>query len=153
MAAENYSLKISRTFQAPRARVFEAWMNPADLKNWWHMSADATTPIAEVDLRVGGHYRLGMTLPGSDEAIMLGGEFLRVEPPELLEYTWAWENAGDEPESTVLVEFKDLGQSTEVVITHGVFVSEQRKQEHLGGWQGCMDQLDKILLQVSTPEN
>lgn len=145
MAADSYSLTISRIFQAPRARLFEAWMNPEDLKKWWHMSLDATTPIAEVDLRVGGRYTLGMTAPDSDEVMALVGKFLIVEPPELLEYTWAWEGAENEPVSTVRVEFKDLGQSTEVVITHGVFVSEQRRQQHIDGWQGCMDQLDPIL--------
>ncbi len=146
MAADSYSLTISRIFQAPRARVFEAWMNPADLKKWWHMSTDATTPVAEVDLRVGGRYTLAMTAPGSDQVMALGGKFLIVDPPALLEYTWAWEDAENEPESTVRVEFKDLGQATEVVITHGVFVSEERRQQHLDGWQGCMDQLDALLL-------
>ena len=120
-------------------------MNPADLKKWWHMSTDATTPVAEVDLRVGGRYTLAMTAPGSDQVMALGGKFLIVDPPALLEYTWAWEDAENEPESTVRVEFKDLGQATEVVITHGVFVSEERRQQHLDGWQGCMDQLDALL--------
>ena len=145
MTSGNFSLHISRIFQAPRDQVFRAWMNPADLIKWWHMSADASTPIAEVNLRVGGRYTLGMTAPGSDQVMALGGEFLIVKPPELLEYTWAWEDAENEPESTVRVEFKDLGQSTEVVITHGVFGSEQRRQQHIDGWQGCMDQLDALL--------
>jgi len=145
MTTGDFSLHISRIFQAPRDRVFKAWMDPVDLKKWWHMSIEATTPIAEVDLRVGGRYRLGMTAPDSGQVMAIGGEFLIVEPPELLEYTWAWEDAENEPESTVRVEFKDLGQSTEVVITHGVFVSEQRRQQHIDGWQGCMDQLDAIL--------
>ena len=144
MTAKTYTINISRTFQAPQARVFEAWMNPADLTKWWHMSEDATTPIAEVDLRVGGRYRLGMTLPGNDEVMALGGEFLTINPNELLEYTWAWEDAG-EAETKVRVEFIDHGETTEVVITHGPFDSEERKEQHLGGWHGCMALLDPIL--------
>ena len=51
----------------------------------------------------------------------------------------------EEPESTVTVEFRDLGDATEVVINHGRFQSEERRQSHIDGWHGLMKQLDGIL--------
>ena len=145
MTLPQFSLDIKRVFQAPRERVYQAWMRPEDLQQWWHMSADATTPFAEVDLRVGGRYRLGMTPPGSDELFVVTGTFIEIVPPERLVYTWSWENVEEEPESTVTVEFRDLGDATEVVINHGRFQSEERRQSHIDGWHGLMKQLDGIL--------
>ena len=49
------TLRITRTFAAPRDRVFPAWTNPEKLKQWWGPPGYAT-PTGEVDLRVGGRY-------------------------------------------------------------------------------------------------
>ena len=59
-------LQISRTFNAPRELVFQAWTQPESLSRWWAAGPRFTTPIAEVDLRVGGKYRLGMLAPDQD---------------------------------------------------------------------------------------
>ena len=56
-------LRMNRTFNAPREKVFQAWTQPEYLRNWWGMSAGYTAPIVEVDLRVGGRYRLAMQPP------------------------------------------------------------------------------------------
>ncbi len=53
------TLNLRRTFKAPRPEVFRAWTDPEELKKWWGPEGYAT-PSAEVDLRVGGKYRLGM---------------------------------------------------------------------------------------------
>ncbi len=54
---------IIRTIDAPRERVFQAWTDPTHLLRWWAAEPGWATPIAEVDLRVGGRYRLGMQNP------------------------------------------------------------------------------------------
>lgn len=53
-------LVLRRTINAPRQKVFDAWTKPEHLKNWWRAKPTMSTEIAEVDLRVGGNYRLGM---------------------------------------------------------------------------------------------
>ena len=62
-AATDYRLAIPRIINAPRERVFQAWTEPARLLHWWRAQDGWTTPILEVDLRVGGRYRLGMQDP------------------------------------------------------------------------------------------
>ena len=137
-------LRITRTFNAPRDRVFEAWTRVTDLKKWWGMDDSFTTPIAEVDLRVGGAYRLAMKPPDSDDLYIVGGTFREVMPPKRLVYTWAWEGTG-EAESLVTVEFHDRNGITEVVLTHGAFADQARRDEHAAGWEGCLNQLTKLL--------
>ena len=81
------SLTISRSINAPRDRVFEAWTDPARLHKWWGAGENFTAPIAEVDLRTGGSYRLGMQAPGQDAPYVVGGVYGEVSPPEKLVYT------------------------------------------------------------------
>ncbi len=67
------TLRINRTFRAPREKVFSAWTDPEKLKRWWGAHEGFTTPIAEIDLRVGGSYRLGMKPPDQNLVFVVGG--------------------------------------------------------------------------------
>ena len=154
------TLRISRTINAPRELVFQAWTQPESLSRWWGVRADYTTPIAEVDLRVGGKYRLGMKAPDKDEPFVVGGTYREILPPEKLVYTWAWEYHGDEsapgpqsgPESVVgpgetlvTVLFHDAGGKTEVVLIHEFFADRNMRDEHSNGWSGCLEQLAALV--------
>ena len=93
------TLEVRRTVAASRETVFQAWTDPEMLKKWWRVDAGWSTPIAEVDLRVGGAYR-------------------EVTPPEKLVFTWIWEGPEAAEETLVTVEFLDQGDHTEVILTH-----------------------------------
>ncbi|OFX30736.1 MAG: hypothetical protein A2Z07_09495 [Armatimonadetes bacterium RBG_16_67_12] len=137
-------LSLSRTFAAPREAVFRAWTEPEALRNWWGAADGFTAPIAEVDLRVGGRYRLGMKPPDKDVVHVSTGVFHEVQRPSRLVYTWSWEG-GDGSETLVTVEFHDRGAATEVVLTHERFTDAAMRDQHAQGWNGCFDQLTKYL--------
>ena len=154
------TLRISRTINAPRDLVFRAWTEPESLSRWWGAGPGFKTPIAEVDLRVGGKYRLGMQAPDQDHPFIVGGVYKEIVPPEKLVYTWAWEYPGQEsasrpqsgPESVVgpgetlvTVLFQDAGDKTEVVLTHEFFPDQNMRDEHNKGWDGCLENLAKLL--------
>jgi len=134
------TLRITRTFAAPRERVFQAWTDPAALKEWWGPPGYAT-PVAEVDLRVGGRYRIGMTEQPDGQVIYLTGVFREVRPPEKLVYTWHWESDATQSETLVTVEFRDQGASTEVALLHEMFPTAQERDAHERGWTGALDKL------------
>ena len=83
--------------------------------------------------------------PPNGEAFCLTGIFRDVRPPERLVYTWLWEedNKGT-GETLVTVEFRDLGQSTEVILTHEFFPNKEARDRHKWGWNGCLDRLEKV---------
>lgn len=137
------TLKIRRTFAAPREKVFRAWTEPEELKKWFGPSDEYSTPIAEVDLRVGGRYRIGMRSPGGDLHVAIG-TYREVRSPEKLVYTWSWEG-GQMGETLVTVEFHALGGSTEAVLTHEFFPSMEEREKHESGWNGCLSRLPKAL--------
>lgn len=138
------TLHLRRTFAAPREKVFRAWTDPEELKTWWGPAGYAT-PMAEVDLRVGGKYRLGMRKLPDGEIFYLSGTYREVRPPEKLVYTWSWEGEPELRETLVTVEFQEMGHSTEVILTHEFFPSQKVRDDHNKGWTSCLDRLARAL--------
>ncbi len=144
------SLTVSKTIKASREQVFAAWTQPEMLHRWWGAHESFSAPVAEVDLKVGGKYRLGMLEPGKDAPYVCYGVYREINPPEKLVFTWSWEKMpGDAPdfehaETLVTVEFFDKGGATEVVLTHEQFTDEHMRDEHQGGWNGCLDGLARL---------
>ncbi len=137
-AAGAVSLVVRRRIRASAARLFAAWTHPDQLQCWWGPRA-VTCIGADIDLRVGGRYRIAHRM--SDGAIVtIGGAFLRIEPPHQLVYTWQ-----REPESgageTVTVRFEPHDGATEVVIVHERIADRQTRDSHEAGWDGCLDGL------------
>ncbi len=94
-------LEINRSIRASREEVFEAWTVPTKLQKWFAVSEGFTTPIAEVNLRVGGRYRLGMKASGDNPLLIVGGVYREIIRPEKLVFTWRWEGADqNEPENS-----------------------------------------------------
>ena len=90
------TLSIGKTINAPRELVFKAWTEPESLSRWSGAGPGSTTTIAEVDLRLGGTYRLGMVVPNHDKPFILGGTYKEIVSGDKLVYTWEWENLGRE---------------------------------------------------------
>jgi len=100
---------------------------------------------AEVDLRPGGLWHVAMRNP-SGEIFHVSGVYREVSAPARLVYTFRWELASmDVGETEVTVEFRDLGESTEVLLTHALFPSVEASDNHRQGWIGTLDHLGKIL--------
>jgi uncharacterized protein YndB with AHSA1/START domain len=134
------SLRVERSYDASPEEVFDAWTNPEVLRRWWAVHPDGSTPIAEVDLRVGGRYRLSMESPDG-ERHTVQGEYHEVDRPHRLVYSWQWEldAGGLGPSSTVTVEFQERGERTEVVLEHTDLPDSESRDRHAHGWTACMD--------------
>lgn len=136
-------VRVSRTFQASRQRVYRAWTDPELLIRWF-VDDDADMQIRELDLRVGGRWRFEGKKSG--KAWALEGTFQDVRPPERLVYTWKWSDMLDGPGDTlVTVDFRDLGKSTEVTVTQRGFTSALAREGHNKGWIGCLDRLGGLV--------
>jgi len=75
----------------------------------------------------------------------LQGTYKEVKPPEKLIFTWSWQRETAAPETLVTVEFRDLGSSTEVCLTHQNFLNPEDRDKHNQGWLGCFAQLQTYL--------
>ncbi len=135
------ALQLQRRFPVPATTVFRALTDPAELVRWWGPAAFA--PTAEVDLRPGGRYRLGMTLPGH-RRIAVAGNYRSVEPPTALAYTWHWEGEA-EPVTEVSITLAEAAGVTEMTLWHRGFARQPEVANHLQGWPDCLSRLEALL--------
>src|SRR6266699_1625990 len=80
------TLVVRRIIDAPSEQLFEASPRPGHVKRWW-----GPRPVrcvdAEIDLRVGGGYRIANQFPDG-RLLWIFGEFEVVDSPHKLVYTW-----------------------------------------------------------------
>ena len=141
-ADDPLSLDVKAYIPAAPREVFWAWTTPRELKKWWG-PANVRCVSAEIDLRVGGEYRIANELP--DKSILwISGVFERVEKPKLLVYTWSTDQARAATEK-VTVEFRRSGTGTEVCVRHERIKTRALCDQHRQGWHGCLDGLAERL--------
>lgn len=130
-------LQIHRTLPAPAARVFQAWTAPTDFARWWWPPRFQTR--VEMELEAGGRYRVRSTALGEGNDIEVSGQFRIVEPPDRLAYTWMWR--GEDRETLVDVRFVDAGDETQLELSHSGFRDGPERDNHVQGWNDCIDRL------------
>jgi uncharacterized protein YndB with AHSA1/START domain len=75
---------LTRTFEAPRAAVFDAWTNAEHVKHWWDPSG-VPLSCCEIDLRPGGSFRWVNSAHGGEHPFT--GTYREIKPPERLVFT------------------------------------------------------------------
>ena len=137
-------LELRFAVDAPRERIFRMLTEPAELARWWGPHG-YTTPEIDLGLRVGGSYRFTMQPPDGDR-FHLAGEFLEIEPPSRLVYTFRWEEPDpDDRETVVTLSLHDLGDATEVSLSQGEFATEARLELHRSGWTDSSEKLRELV--------
>ena len=139
-AAER-ELVITRTFDAPRSLVYEAWTTQSHAMQWW-CPQGFTVVSLQMDVRPGGAWRKCMRSPEGQE-YWRHGVYREVVAPERLVLTYLSDDVNSKPghETLVTVTFSDLGEKTRLTLRQTDFESAAARDSHLGGWTSCMDVL------------
>jgi uncharacterized protein YndB with AHSA1/START domain len=134
-----------RVFQAPRERVFQAFIDPELIPRWWGRRQDTTT-VDKMDVREGGDWRFVTEAPDGSHAFR--GTYRVIEAPEKLEQTFEWEGMPGH----VVVEtatFEDLGGRTRVRTRSLFHTTEERDGMLASGMEQGMNEtyerLDELL--------
>jgi uncharacterized protein YndB with AHSA1/START domain len=144
-------VELRRRFRADPEHVFRAWTEPAALRRWWCPPGWVAAEI-EIDLRIGGRYRIAMTRRGAGETVAVIGEFLEVAVPRRLVYTWRWEGAFPEMSETVVtVELEGTGGETLLTIRHDNFGDLATRHQHRSGWIAACSRLDRLVAPAAAP--
>src|SRR5215467_1059769 len=93
-------------------------------------------PRVRADARPGGRYRISGSASRS-MTTAVSGEYLRVEEPELLEFTWRWESG--EGTAQVLVRLAETDDGTALTVEHAGCEDEEDREAQARGWRDCLD--------------
>ena len=139
-----FTLRLGRRLAAPPELVFAACVQPKQLREWWG-PAGFTSPQLELDVRPGGRYRIAMQPPDGD-LFHLRGEFIQVESPSRLSYTFVWEEPdADDRETVVSLTFREVEGGTELALEQGEFATKARFELHRTGWTEGLERLARHL--------
>jgi uncharacterized protein YndB with AHSA1/START domain len=139
--ASTQSLTIKKTFAASQERLFAMWTTAEFIKKWFCPGQDMTIPVAEVDAREGGSYRIVMR-DKDGETYSPSGVYETVLPHEKLVFSWKW--ADSETVTRVTVQFRAISKSeTELTLTHSGFPDADMRDRHSKGWDGCLARLSE----------
>ncbi|MGW0614622.1 SRPBCC family protein [Streptomyces sp. NPDC002788] len=125
--------------------VFRKLTDPRELARWWGPDG-FSTPSVEIDLRPGGAYRIAMQ-PPEGELFHLVGEYIEVDPPVGLSYTFRWEDPDpDDRETVVTLSLHDTDvRRSELTLDQGDFATERRRALHEEGWLQGLGKLGEML--------
>lgn len=133
-------LNITRVFDAPRALVFEAFIDPRHALHWMGPVGFSMTHL-EADVRPGGAWRGCMRADDDGRELWHGGVYREIVPHTRLVFTFAWEQEGLGPETLVTITFEDRGGKTLMQFAQGVFDTPEHCDGHRAGWESEFNQL------------
>ncbi len=138
------TLIMKQVFSTSQEKLFAAWTNPVEIKEWF-APGDGEIPFAEIDLKVGGKYRIGIKDHTSNRMYVATGAYREIHPAERLVFTWMWEGDPTFGETLVTVEFRRKEMDTEMLLIHELFQSVKARDDHKHGWNACFSKLAKVL--------
>jgi uncharacterized protein YndB with AHSA1/START domain len=154
---DGITVRISRSFDHSPVRLFAAFTEPA-LASRWMWAGLGSQPYAQIDLRVGGRYRIAITAdpdddtwPGDERAMR--GVYLEIEPNRRLIYTLHWDaDVGynrpclESIDEAVIVDFREADAGCSLTFTHVGLPGDAKSAEaHAQGVQASFDVLTAVL--------
>jgi uncharacterized protein YndB with AHSA1/START domain len=142
MAETQQMLRLTRLLNATPEEVFDAWTDPASLSAWFF---PGPIELEEVicEPRVGG--RLRIVMRGESGLFPHDGEFVAVERPHRLAFTWRSPATGD-VDTLVTIELAAQGKRTALTLTHEKLPDREAMAKHEGGWTSVLDSLADHLI-------
>lgn len=157
------AIVLERTFAAPATLIWQMWTDPEHFCAWYGPTGAAVT-VMIMDVRVGGHRRVGMRMqtPNGEMQMTFSGEHLEVVAPERLAYTESMSDddgnvlapsdmgmpEGHPTTTTVTVELQETSGRTTMVLTHTGIPADSPGAT---GWQMALDKLASYVTAVSPP--
>lgn len=144
--AEKPSLNLRRHYPVAPEKVWRAWTDPQALRQWWGPGGPEAVSLVQLDVRVGGRFRILFGGARGDEH-EVQGTYREVVPNRRLAFTWTWPRTTPERESLVTITFNAVGGGTELDFVHAQHFDEKVRDGHLQGWSEAFVKLDRFLQQ------
>ena len=155
---EKERMVVTRVFDAPPALVWEAWTNPKYVRQWWGPKG-FTSPVCEMDFRVGGKFRCCMRTPDGQE-FWNAGEYHEIVPHEKIVYSMYFaDSEGNKIDPAELgieheaidaahdvVIFEDFGNGqTKVTLIGNETMEDAKNSGQLEGWNQILEKVAAVV--------
>ena len=143
--ASDQDVLITRIFEAPRERVFTAWIDPDQVAAWYGPEQmEAPRERIRIDARAGGRWELTMVQRGGGAEFAIGYDIVELVEPELIVMrSDPMPGVGMHDPTLVRVEFHDHGAKTRVTLSDGPYPSGSEHAE--AGYIAALDKLATFL--------
>jgi uncharacterized protein YndB with AHSA1/START domain len=142
--ASRPSLTLKRRLNAVPEKVYAAWAAAEKLVQWFGPAQVKPGSVkAEMDVRVGGRYRISFEHDNGQYS-EVGGVYHEVVPNQRLVFSWAWHST-PERESLVTVQLKPDGAGTLLTFQHEQFFDQAARDNHERGWTEFLGKLENFL--------
>jgi len=129
---ETFTVERELTIAARPETVWSLLVEPSEQSKWWG------TPL-DFEARPGGPFRVEV-IPGH----VASGEFVEVDAPRRLVYTFGWEGEGNlvpPGSSTIEIELAREGDGTRLTFVHSGLPTEEQQGSHAHGWDNYLGRL------------
>lgn len=141
-------LTLQRTYPVAPEKVWRAWTDPEALKRWFGPgTVQEPVAVADLDVRVGGRFRIVFGGPKGDQH-EAQGVYREVVPNKKLVFTWTWPRSTPERESLITIVFKAVASGTVLDFRHEQFFDESVRDAHLGGWTSTFLKLERLVQEL-----
>jgi uncharacterized protein YndB with AHSA1/START domain len=138
-------LVLRRLVDAPPDLVFAVWSDPRHVAEWWRPDG-YTTPVFEMDFRVGGAFRYCIRSAGRDG--WARGVYREIVPPSRIVFTFQWQSgdAAHDAETLVSVSFEAQDERTLLTFRQEPFSSTESRHSHGVGWNQLLASFESFVI-------
>jgi uncharacterized protein YndB with AHSA1/START domain len=137
-------LDLARSYPVAPEKVWRAWTEPEAIKRWFGPGGHEPVSLAELDVRVGGRFRIIFGGPTGNEH-EVQGVYKEVVPNRKLVFTWTWPRTTPERESVVTIVFEKVAEGTKLAFRHAELFDDSVREGHKRGWTESFAKLEEFL--------
>jgi uncharacterized protein YndB with AHSA1/START domain len=139
------ALTLRRHYPVAPEKVWRAWTDPQALRQWFGPAGEQQpVSVADIDLRVGGRFRLVFGGPDGNEH-EAAGVYKEVQPHRKLVFSWCWPRTTPERISQITILLRAEGLGTDMEFRHEKFFDQAARDGHLRGWSVTFGKLEAFL--------
>jgi uncharacterized protein YndB with AHSA1/START domain len=144
--SDDTTLRIERLVDAAPEAVFRAWTSRDAMELWYRDRPDDVVRVVELDVRVGGPYRVEFG-PAGQEPYRESGVYREIDPPHRLVMSETLEGPDGVQwaDTTVTVTLEEHDGKTRLTLVHEGFPSVEHRDRAGGGWPGFIDRLERLV--------
>ena len=147
MSTNEKELKISKSFNSSVNELYNAWISPDHLKQWWHPMGNNLKEV-ELEVKRDGAIKYAFVNEKDKSTFEITGKYYEVTESQRLVYSWNWKTEAEHVENnnyTLTIVFAQEGDGSKIEVTQTPFSNEEALQQHKQGWEKALNDLEHHL--------